>query len=80
MPHAVLADYGLEAISTIEALTVSDDLPSLEEREQELIDQGVSEEDLGPDHHYRPGPDHPLDPAAQRLASGTRRTGSRRTT
>ncbi len=48
VPHAVLADYGFEAISTIEALTVSDDLPSLEEREQDLIDQGVSEEDLGP--------------------------------
>ncbi|MCU0280610.1 MAG: LCP family protein [Acidimicrobiia bacterium] len=48
VPHAILFDYGLEAIDTIEALTVSDDLPSLEEREQELIDQGVSEEDLGP--------------------------------
>jgi LCP family protein required for cell wall assembly len=48
VPHAVLADYGLEAISTIEALTASGDLPSLEEREQDLIDQGVSEEDLGP--------------------------------
>jgi LCP family protein required for cell wall assembly len=47
-PHAVLADYGLEAISALKALTVSGDLPSLEEREQELIDQGVSEEDLGP--------------------------------
>ena len=48
VPHAVLFDYGLEAISTIEALTVSGELPSLEEREQGLIDQGVSEEDLGP--------------------------------
>lgn len=48
VPHAILFDYGLEAIDTIEALTVSDDLPSLEEREQELIDQGVSPEDLGP--------------------------------
>ncbi len=48
VPHAILADYGLEAISTIEALTVSEDLPSLEEREQNLIDQGFSEEDLGP--------------------------------
>jgi LCP family protein required for cell wall assembly len=48
VPHAVLFKYGLEAIDTIEALTVSDDLPSLEEREQELIDQGVSPEDLGP--------------------------------
>ncbi len=48
VPHAVLFDYGLEAIDTIQALTISDDLPSLEEREQELIDQGVSPEDLGP--------------------------------
>ncbi|MFH1331089.1 MAG: LCP family protein [Actinomycetota bacterium] len=48
VPHAVLADYGLEAIDTIEALTVSEDMPSPEEREQDLIDQGVREEDLGP--------------------------------
>jgi LCP family protein required for cell wall assembly len=48
VPHAVLADYGLEAIDTVEAMTVSDDLPSLAEREQDLINQGVSEEDLGP--------------------------------
>lgn len=46
-PHAVLFDYGLEAIATIEALSAPD-LPSPEEREQELIDQGVSPEDLGP--------------------------------
>ncbi|MBN2113641.1 MAG: LCP family protein [Acidimicrobiia bacterium] len=48
VPHAVLFDYGLEAIDTIEALTVSGELPPLEEREQALLDQGFTEGDLGP--------------------------------
>ena len=78
VPHAVLADYGLEAIGTLEALTVSEDLPSLEEREQELIDQGVSRGGPGP-HHDRlsRSPPRPCRPTPR---SGPRSAGSRRTT
>ena len=47
-PHAVLADYGLEAIDTLESVFAEEDGPSAEQREQALIDQGVSEADLGP--------------------------------
>jgi hypothetical protein len=48
VPHAVLTDYGLEAIGTLESVFAEEEGPSAEEREQALLDQGVSEEDLGP--------------------------------
>ena len=47
-PHAVLTDYGLEAIDTLESVFAEEEGQSAAEREQALIDQGVSEEDLGP--------------------------------
>ncbi len=48
VPHAVVADYGLEAIDTLESVFADEGGPSPEEREQALLNQGVSEEDLGP--------------------------------
>jgi LCP family protein required for cell wall assembly len=47
-PHAVLANYGLEAIDTLESVFAEENGPSAEQQEQALIDQGVSEGDLGP--------------------------------
>jgi len=48
VPHAVVAYYGVEGISTVQALAAPGKVPSLEERERELREQGVREEDLGP--------------------------------
>jgi LCP family protein required for cell wall assembly len=48
VPHVVVHAYTSEAISLIDTVFADDPLPPLAQREQDLLDAGVSEEDLGP--------------------------------
>jgi LCP family protein required for cell wall assembly len=49
VPHAIVSDYGVEAIDLIDTVFAADDVPPLDERIAELIAAGVAPEDLGPE-------------------------------
>jgi LCP family protein required for cell wall assembly len=48
-PHFVAITYSLDAISVIETVFASDELPPIAEREAVLLASGVTEEELGPE-------------------------------